>query len=48
LTVYVNSEPRLNNQMVRPSLGVLLEDFYDRGDRQRLYLARLDFKVNGR
>jgi dienelactone hydrolase len=34
----------LNNLTVKPSLGVLLEDFYDRGDRQRLYLARIDVK----
>jgi hypothetical protein len=27
---------------VKPDLSTLLEDFYDRGDKQRLYLARVD------
>jgi hypothetical protein len=44
LTVYINSTKRLTNTVIQPSLAVLLEDLYDRGDRQRLYLARLDFK----
>ncbi len=28
-----------------PSLATLLEEFYQRGDRQRLYVARLDFRL---
>ena len=38
---------RWNNQKVTPSLATLLEDFYQRGDRQRLYLARLDISLSG-
>jgi pimeloyl-ACP methyl ester carboxylesterase len=33
----------LNKKMVSPSLSVLLEDLYRRGDRQRVYMARLDW-----
>ncbi|HEV3262949.1 MAG TPA: hypothetical protein VG013_39300 [Gemmataceae bacterium] len=39
--VTVNGTQRLN-QRVQPSLATLLEDFYARGDRQRLFLARVD------
>jgi hypothetical protein len=31
---------------VKPDLSILLEDFYERGDRQRLYVARVDMKPN--
>lgn len=31
------------NRRVQPSLATVLEDFYLRGDRQRLFLARVDF-----
>jgi dienelactone hydrolase len=45
VTVNVNlGEKKLNSVTVKPSLGVLLEDFFDRGDRQRLYLARIEVK----
>jgi hypothetical protein len=30
------------NRRIQPSLQVLLEDLYQRGDRQRLFLARID------
>jgi hypothetical protein len=43
LTVRVNSSIRLNNRRVSPSLVTMLEDLYVRGDRQRLYWAKLDF-----
>jgi dienelactone hydrolase len=33
-----------NNQKVAPRLETLLEDFCQRGDRQRLYVARLDLR----
>jgi pimeloyl-ACP methyl ester carboxylesterase len=33
------------NRLIRPDLGTLLEDFYQRGDRQRLFLARIDFSL---
>lgn len=38
----------LNKKMVKPSLAVLLEDLYRRGDRQRVYLAKLDWSKRGR
>jgi pimeloyl-ACP methyl ester carboxylesterase len=43
LTVRINRELRMNNQRIQPSLKVLLEDLYQRGDRQRLYWAKLEF-----
>jgi hypothetical protein len=45
VTVNVNlGGKELRNLAVKPSLGVLLEDFFERGDRQRLYLARVEVK----
>ena len=43
VTIRINGSPRLNNRKVAPSMKTMLEDFYARGDRQRLFLARLDF-----
>ena len=34
----------LKDVTVKPSLNVLMEDFFERGDRQQLYLARIDVK----
>ncbi len=45
VTVRINGSQRLINRKVQPSLQTLLEDFYERGDRQRLFWARLDFKL---
>jgi hypothetical protein len=45
VTVTVNMAPRWNHRKVAPSLGVLLKDLAERGDRQRLFLAKLDFKI---
>lgn len=45
VTVRINGSPRLINRKVQPSVETLLEDFYERGDRQRLFWARLDFKL---
>ncbi len=39
----VNDEQVLNKKMVKLSLAVLLEDQYRRGDRQRVYMAKLDW-----
>jgi dienelactone hydrolase len=44
ITVRRNGNIRLNAVPVKPSLAVLLEDFFDRGDRQRLYLAKIELK----
>jgi hypothetical protein len=43
VTVRVNGVIRWNNRRVAPSLVTMLEDLYARGDRQRLYWAKLDF-----
>jgi pimeloyl-ACP methyl ester carboxylesterase len=46
VTVKLNfgSIPKLNGVMIKPSLTTLLEDFFERGDRQRLFLARIELK----
>jgi predicted esterase len=42
VTVYLGGQTKLSNKKVQPNLSVLLEDFYQRGDRQRLYVGRID------
>lgn len=42
LNVYLNSRLVLNNRKVAPSLNTLLEDFYQRGDNQRVYVAKVE------
>jgi pimeloyl-ACP methyl ester carboxylesterase len=44
VTVSIDRGSKSMKVTVKPSLEVLLEDFIDRGDRQRLYLARIDVK----
>jgi pimeloyl-ACP methyl ester carboxylesterase len=41
LMVRVNLAALWNNRKVTPSLAVLLEDLYERGDRQQLFLAKI-------
>jgi hypothetical protein len=43
VSMRVNDAIVLNKKMVKPSLAVMLEDLYQRGDRQRVYLAKLDW-----
>jgi hypothetical protein len=43
VTITVNNLPKWN-KIVKPDLTTLLEDFHDCGDRQRLYVARVDLK----
>jgi hypothetical protein len=43
--VYFPSSRASASRKVTPSMETLLEDLFQRGDRQRLYLARLDFKL---
>ena len=43
LKLQVNG-PALFNRKVTPSLATLLEDYLQRGDRQRLFVARIDVK----
>jgi dienelactone hydrolase len=45
VTVYVNGQVRLANRKITPSLTTLLEDFYQRGDRQRLFWAKAEFSL---
>jgi predicted esterase len=45
VTFFVNGGISRANRKVTPSLATLLEDFYQRGDRQRLYVAKVDFKI---
>jgi hypothetical protein len=45
VSVTLNQRTIMNKRKVTPSLGVLLEDFYQRGDRQRLFFVKLDFTV---
>ena len=42
--VSVNFGLKLNGVTIKPSLETLMEDFFQRGDRQRLYIARIDLK----
>ncbi len=42
LTIHVNLQVRFKDRKFKPSLGTLLEDFYRRGDRQRLFLAKVE------
>jgi pimeloyl-ACP methyl ester carboxylesterase len=42
--VFLNAQPGGRALQVRPSLETLLEDFYQRGDRLRLFLAKIDLK----
>jgi hypothetical protein len=44
VTVQINRKNCLTNKLVRPSMATMLEDFYERGDRQRLFMAKLDFE----
>jgi pimeloyl-ACP methyl ester carboxylesterase len=45
LTVRVGLRPYWVNRKVTPSLAVMLEDLYQRGDRKHLYQARIDIKL---
>src|SRR5262249_12883802 len=46
MTIQVNNVSRIRE--IKPSLTVLLEDFYQRGDRQRLFVAKEELTVTGR
>jgi pimeloyl-ACP methyl ester carboxylesterase len=45
VSVKVNLSALWTNRKVTPSLGVLLEDLYQRGDRQMLFVARIDLEL---
>jgi hypothetical protein len=42
LEVHVDNKTRFND-FLRPDMKAMLDDFRDRGDRQKLFDARLDF-----
>jgi pimeloyl-ACP methyl ester carboxylesterase len=42
VTVHVGLGVAMNKQRIQPSLAVLLEDLYQRGDRKHLFVARID------
>jgi pimeloyl-ACP methyl ester carboxylesterase len=45
ISVHEKGTVLLHRRIISPSLHTLLEDFYHRGDRQRLYFARIDLKL---
>jgi hypothetical protein len=45
LTVHVNLAPYAIKRKITPSLAIMLEDLYQRGDRQHFVLSKLDFKI---
>src|SRR5262249_23302686 len=45
VTVRMNGQVQWNNKALPQSLVTLLEDFYERSDRQRLMLAKLRLRV---
>ena len=44
LTVRVNGTIKVSGRTVQPSLSTMLEDYYRRGDRQQLFVARIELK----
>jgi pimeloyl-ACP methyl ester carboxylesterase len=48
LTVIVDRQTRWARRKISPSLEVLLEDLYQRGDRQQLFLAKISIQLLGR
>jgi pimeloyl-ACP methyl ester carboxylesterase len=44
-TIRVNGTVVWNKKVVPQSMATMLEDFFQRGDRQRLYLAKLTFRL---
>jgi pimeloyl-ACP methyl ester carboxylesterase len=46
VTVHVGFRTFLVKQRIQPSLKVLLEDLYERGDRKHLFAARIDIDIN--
>jgi pimeloyl-ACP methyl ester carboxylesterase len=45
ISVRVGFVAKVFNRRIKPSLAVLLEDLYQRGDRQQLYLAKIDLDL---
>lgn len=45
VTVNLNTGTKINQRKITPNMGILMEDFYQRGDRQRLYVYRIDLTM---
>ena len=45
VTVRVGFAVKVARRRIQPSLAVLLEDLYQRGDRQQMYLAKIDLDL---
>jgi len=45
VTVIVNTNTRVKDRKITPNLATLLEDFYERGDPHRLFLAKLELPL---
>jgi pimeloyl-ACP methyl ester carboxylesterase len=45
VSIWVNNARYLAHQKVKDDLSVLLEDYYRRGDRQKLFTGKLEFKL---
>jgi hypothetical protein len=48
VAIWIGTELRKKDLKVSPSMATLLEDFYFRGDRSRLYLARIEMPLVNR
>jgi hypothetical protein len=44
LAINVNGSPRGGMRPIQPSVETLLEELYQTGDRQRLYVAKVDIR----
>jgi hypothetical protein len=45
VSVFVGLSVRVNKRKITPTLDILLRDLAERGDRQRLFLAKIDLKL---
>lgn len=48
VSISVNVRPSLTNRKLTPSLTTMLEDFYQRNDRQRLFYVKLELPLEAR
>src|SRR5262249_55230626 len=45
VTVRVNSEAHGKSEIIAPSMPLMLEEYFQSGDKQRLYFAKIDVKL---
>jgi acetyl esterase/lipase len=45
VNIYVNVHLGFGNRKITPNVATLLEDFYERGDRQRLFYAKVELPL---